>query len=186
MEDNDDLNTSADRASHAAFEYEISKETRDFLKGISESEIQKRPLRPLYIAGIAASLIILVISIVTINLSHNNASIASEFGINAIVARTGANVSNDAFREAVQSYYSKDYDQAKALLSTLPNDDERLGDFADWLSLLIELQTEGSKSSAFENSLSAILSNPDHEFHGQALEMQREVNLFWRVFVIKK
>lgn len=186
MEENEDQNNAAEWASQAAFEHEISRVTRQHLRGIGEKVVRNRPTRPLYTIGAVASVLVLIISFITINFSHNNVSIAAKYGINAIVARTNTNVNSDDFREAVQSYYRKDYSKAKEILTSLPKDNERLGEFSDWLSLLIELQTEGSKSPSFNKLLKMITSNPDHEFYVQAIELQKELNLFWRVFVIEK
>lgn len=186
MENLEENKEAAERASEAAFELEISRETRDFIKKLPNTSSIKNSKKPLYFASIAASLLILIVSVITINVSHSNKQIAGKFGINALVARSGNNVDNDDFRKAVQAYYAKDYEESSDLLSGLGLDGGRIKEYKDWLLLLIELQTSGSTSETFSKQVDSIIANEDHEFHLQAIEIKKDLSLFWRNFVVRK
>jgi len=175
----------ADLVSEAAIEVIIADETREFLRSLPKQEQKKKSIRPIYIASIAASFLILVASIVTINLSHSDHSIAGKYGINALVARSGNNLDNSQFTAAVQAYYAKDYEKSRSILSQFEQEGGKITEYQDWLSLLIDLQTSGSTSETFLKQVDSIIANENHEFHFQALRLKKDLNLFWRKFVVK-
>ncbi|GLR17962.1 hypothetical protein [Portibacter lacus] len=184
MLNQEDKESIADKVSEAAFELEISNSTRAFLNGLDAEQSEPKRKRIFYLAGIAASLLILIVSVVTINLSHNDGAIADEFGINKQIARNGNNISDDNFTSAVRAYYKGDYTEANSWLSKSDDSEGNISEYKDWLRLLIALKTMGSKSETFNNQLDSILENEQHEFYRQAVFMKKDLDLFWRKFLI--
>ncbi|WP_235297737.1 hypothetical protein [Portibacter marinus] len=176
----------AENAANAAMEYQISEDTRAFLSQLSSPDKVNPSRRLLYLSSAAATVIVMIASLITINLSHSDAAIASEYGINKIVSRTGGNVNNSNFTAAVRAYYENDYDRAEKLLSEVQLTDNKVSDYKEWLSLLITLQTAGSKSETFNNQIELILADENHEFYFQAQKMKDDMDMFWRNFVFTK
>ena len=186
MENLEQNKDAAELASEAAFELAIANETRDYLRSLPQGERKKSSFRPTYIASIAASLLVIIASVVTINFTHSDQSMAGKYGINALVARSGNNVDNSQFREAVQAYYAKDYEKSKSFLEQIGLEGGKISEYRDWLSLLIDLQTSGSNSETFNSQVDSIIANENHEFHLQAVRLKKDLDLFWRKFVVKK
>ena len=177
------------KASHAAFEYEIANDTRDFVGQLLEEDIRNEKQKPstkiLYIAGIAASFLILVLSIFSVNLSHNDIAIADKYNINSIAARNSGGFQDTNFSEAVQAYFGNDFDKAREKLLQPSEEDAIVNDYKDWLSLMLDLKDKGSKSQEFHSKLDEILGNENHEFYFQALKLKNEFNRFWQKFVVR-
>jgi len=187
MEESDNIhNLPAERAAEAAFENEIAKDTKLFLNSLEKTKVEKPRRRTLYLVGLAASVLILMASLITINISHSDSAIAANYNINQMVSRTGENVNDSKFTDAVRSYYEKDYTRAQSLLEEAESSDERVNNYKEWLSLLIALRTSGSNSDTFTSQLEQILSNEDHVFYSQAENMNQDLKLFWRTMVIRK
>lgn len=180
----------AEKSARAAFEYQIAEDTRALAREWVDKDIQKRAEKPrtlpLYITGIAASLLILVTCVWSINYSHGDFALADNYHINAFASRDGNEFSDPTFTEAVKAYYRNDFDQARSILSQHSTDLQIVEQNKDWLELLLSLKTEGSDSESFRKRLSEITDNENHEFYGPAHQLQDDLNLFWRRFVVKK
>ncbi len=179
------IEQAAERAANAVFEKQISEDSRQFLNSL-EYEKEKPSRRILYVTGLAASILVLVASLVTINISHSDSAIAEAFGINQINARSGEDIYNATFTDAVQAYYSKNYQESSKLLNGLDLDDKKVSDYKDWLSLLITLQTAGSDSESFYIQMDKIISDENHEFHLQAQKMTKKIKPFWHFLIFSK
>ena len=180
----------AAKASMAAVEHQIAKETRPFLQELinrEELHVNKLPRkRILYFTGIAASFLILIASVLTINLSHSDESLANNYNINAIAARENHNFDNENFKNAISLYFKGDFQNAERELTLIKDEDPLLNEYKSWLSLMIALKYKGSNSEDFQSNLRSILNNSDHEFNNEAQDLDKQLNLFWRTFVVKK
>ena len=191
MDADEDLKATylAYKASHAAFEYQIAEDTRDFVKGIIGKETStsdnKPKLKVLYVAGIAATILVLIFSLVSVNISHNDFAIADNYGINAIAVRDGGRINSSTLSEAIQAYYQNDFSKSKELLKEPIVDNSLEQDYKSWLELMISLKTDGSNSESFRSGLEMILNNESHEFNNQAKKLNSDLNFFWRKLVVR-
>lgn len=180
----------SEKASKEVFEYQIRNDTRALMAKLLEKEQKQSKESPkstiLYFTGIAASLLILIVSVVTINLSHSDTALADEFNINVISSRNGATFSDSNFTQALKAYFLNDFKTAKEKLALPAEEESLVVEYKDWLSLMILLKTEGSDSMEFQNQFQAILNDENHEFYIQAVKLNKELQLFWRNFVVRK
>jgi hypothetical protein len=177
-------------ASQASFEYEIAAHTRELfreeLSSINLSGSTKPRLKNLFIYGVAATVLILILSIISINLSHNDIAIADNYHINALTLRDDSELDNEVLSDALKAYYMNDFRQSKALMEGYVSEDILINEYLSWLKVLVALKMDGSKSSAFTRELELILKNENHEFHSEASKMKKQLENFWRQLVVKK
>lgn len=177
----------AEKASRAAFEMQISEDTRDFLSSLSdklEEDGFKGRRRLLFVYGIAASLFLLILSTITINISHNDQALAAAYKIQSVHVRSADSQEDILFNSALKSYYDKDFKTADSKLSETHSNETIISDNISWLQMLITLEMEGSKSDSFKEQLKSIKNNEKHEFHHKALALDKELNMFWMNFVV--
>lgn len=178
------------KASHAAFEYQIAEDTRGFVKDLIEKESLEKDNRPklkvLYIAAIAATILVLICSVIAVNFSHNDNALADLYNINSMRIRDGKSLNNINLSDAIQAYYQNDFAQASAFLNEGNFETSLEQEYKSWLELMILFKTEGSESDSFQSLLQQILADENHEFNKQAQNLDKDLHFFWRKFVVKK
>ena len=178
----------AEQATQAAIELKISEETKSFLKGVTDNGRTRngRYRRLLFITGIAASLLFIIAALTTINISHSDNALAEAYNMQTIAVRSAQSQEDVDFNAALKAFHIKDYTDAKSKLAVLESSETIMSDHIEWLYVLIALEEQGSKSSEFNTLLKAIVNNENHEFHWQAIKLEKELNIFWRIFVVEK
>ncbi len=170
----------------AASEMQIADDSRSFLADLVEEEEaklgEKPKLRFIYLTAIAASILILVLSVLTVNISHSDGAIASNYGIATPNFRSSDNEEMSNLEEAIKAFQLDDLETAQRLLSNI-SDDEEGRDHRDWLQVLVYLNTVGSSDPDFKLKVGEILQDESHTFFGQAKKLEEELGLFWRKFV---
>ena len=173
-----------------ASEHDIQLGTRNFLERIStkKEKIQnERPsLRLFYLAGVAASIFVLIASVLTINISHSNDSIADRFNPNKLIYRDSESYSNIQYTEAMRAYFSGDYEEAMKLVGEMDRTQKVDNDYAEWLEVLIMLKTNRSKTEEFRILLNKISTTAEHQYHAHGQQMLKWINHPWRTFVVGK
>ncbi len=174
--------------SEKAIEEEIASEHRSFLKSKSETtqKNQTKGNTIIYWIGIAASVIILVLSISTANLSFTDGDLADQYTYNTISIRSADSEEDIIFNQAQKAYRDGDYEKVWAKLNDIVLSGSLLEKDKEWLTAVTYLKTEGSESDSFKNSVSKITSDPQHPYHEDALKLMSELQSFWRLFVVKK
>ena len=178
----------AEQAAQSAIELKISEDTMSFLEGIQDDSIAKKSRHTslLFLSSIAASLLFIVASLVTINISHSDNALAEAYNLQTIAVRSAQSQEDIDFNAALKAFHIKDYADAKSKLAILDGGETILSDHIEWLYVLMAFEEHGSKSIDFNTLLKAVLNDENHEFHWQATKLEKELNIFWRRFVVEK
>lgn len=178
----------AEQATQAAIELIISEDTKSFLNDVADKAGEKTSphTRLLFITSIAASLLFIVASIVTINISHSDNSLAEAYNMQTIAVRSAQSQEDVDFNAALKAFHIKDYDDAKTKLAAFDGGETIMSDHIEWLYVLIALEEHGSRSPDFKTLLKVVVNDENHEFHWQAIKLEKELKMFWRRFVVEK
>lgn len=174
--------------SESAIEEDIASEHRTFLKSLSNNaeKTQPRNNNIIYWIGIAASILILVISIITANLSLTDGDLADQYTYNTISIRSADSEEDIIFNQAQKAYRDGEYELLWEKLNNIQAEGSLLEKDKEWLTAITYLKTEGSNSESFRKSISEITEDTQHPYHEDAVKLISELQSVWRVFVVKK
>ena len=82
------------------------------------------------------------------------------------------------FADANKLFEEGKYRQAQTMYNSLLLEKGTFSQLAEWNLLMIQLKND--KEGDHKRILNRILKNPDHRFHYKALELEKDLNIFYR------
>ena len=171
----------------SALEYDVAQETREFLKSRKHSEIQKKSPKtlPFYLSGIAASIVILFLSILSIQYTYSNQALADQYQIKNFQERDASNEQLDVLRSAYVSYNQKSYKSALELINPLLDGEGDLKEHAEWLQVLCSLKMDTPDEIGINSILENILGNSNHLYAEDAKKLSKALAFPLRTLIVK-